>query len=159
MIPMRTLPTTLLALTLLATSAAFAADKPKKEGAFGKGGGAMLTKEQLRSCMSQKTKVAQQDDELTKEQGSIGAMKDEIARNGDALKAKLEALDRTNVEAVTAYNDEAQARDKQIDDYQARVTAFNTRVDAAKTERDAFSKACENRRFFEEDEIAIKKGK
>jgi uncharacterized protein (DUF3084 family) len=159
MIPMRTLPTTLLALTLLATSAAFAADKPKKEGAFGKGGGAMLTKEQLRSCMNQKTKVAQQDDELTKEQGSIGAMKDEIARNGDALKAKLEALDRTNVEAVTAYNDEAQARDKQIDDYQARVTAFNTRVDAAKTERDAFSKACENRRFFEEDEIAIKKGK
>ena len=156
---MRPITTALLALTLLAATAAFAADKPKKEGAFGKGGGAMLSKEQLRNCMSLKTRVAQQDDDLTKEQTAIGTVKDEFGRSGDALKAKLETLDRTNAEAVAAYNDESQARDKQIDDYQARVTAFNTRVEANKTEHDAYGKGCENRRFFEDDEIAIKKGK
>jgi hypothetical protein len=156
---MRTLTTALLSLTLLAATATFAADKPKKEGAFGKGGGAMLSKEQLRNCMSLKTRVAQQDDDLTKEQAAIGTVKDEIGRNGDALKAKLETLDRTNADAVAAYNDESQARDKQIDDYQARVTAFNTRVEANKAEHDAYGKGCENRRFFEDDEIAIKKGK
>ncbi len=156
---MRTLATTLLALTLLATTAAVAADKPKKEGAFGKGGGALLTKEQLRNCMSLKTRVAQQDDDLIKEQTALAAAKDEIGRGGDALKAALETLDRTSADAVAAYNEQTEARDKQIDDYQLRVTAFNTRVEANKTNREAYAKGCENRRFFEDDEIAIKKGK
>jgi chromosome segregation ATPase len=156
---MRTLATSLLTLSLLATGAVFAADKPKKEGAFGKGGGAMLTKEQLRSCMAQKDKVAQLDDELTKEQTALAATKDEIKGSGETLKAGLETLDRSNAEAVAAYNDESQVRDKQIDDYQARVTAFNTRVEANNGDRDAYTKACENRRFLEDDEIAIKKGK
>jgi hypothetical protein len=39
------------------------------------------------------------------------------------------------------------------------VTAFNARVEANNGDREAYAKACENRRFFEEDEIAIKKGK
>jgi len=146
---MRTLATALLAITLIVTGAAFAADKPKKEGAFGKGGGAMLTKEQLRSCMNQKAKVAQQEEDLTREQAALATTKGEIGRSGEALKAGLETLDRTNAEAVAAYNDQAQAR----------VTAFNGRVEAGQADREAYAKGCENRRFFEEDELAIKKGK
>jgi len=156
---MRTLATALLSLTLLATTAAPAADKPKKEGAFGKGGGALLTKEQLRNCITLKARIAQQNDDLTKEQTALVATKGEIGRTGDALKGKLETLDRSNAEAVAAYNDESQVRDKQIDDYQARVTAFNTGVEANNGDRDAYTKACENRRFLEDDELAIKKGK
>ena len=156
---MRTLTSAMLTLTLLAAPAAFAADKPKKEGAFGKGGGAFLTRDQLRVCLSLKTRTTPQDDALAKEQTALAALKDEIGRSGDALKARLEALDRTNAEAVTAYNDAAQGRDKQIDDYQARVTAFNAQVEAGKTDREAYAKGCENRRFFEDDEIALKKSK
>ena len=149
----------LLSLALIAATSGFAAEKPKKEGAFGKGGGAMLSKEQLRACMNQKTRAAQLDDELGKEQAALGGVKDELARTGEALKLRLEALDRTDAEAVTTYNDESKARDQQIDDYQARVTAFNTRVEAMHGEREAYAKACENRRYLEEDEIAIKRGK
>ena len=86
-------------------------------------------------------------------------MKADITRSGDELKAKLDALDRTNSDAVTAYNDQATARDKQIDEFQSRADAFNARVEANKTEREAFGKACDNRRYFEDDEIAIRKGK
>jgi Skp family chaperone for outer membrane proteins len=153
------LTTTVLTLCLLAAGAAHAADKPKKESSFGSGSGAMLTKEQLRSCLGQKAHLAQLDDELVKEQAALAVAKDDVARSGDALKAQLETVDRSNADAVAAYNDQAQARDKQIDDYQARVGAFNTRVDASKAEREAFGKACVNRRFLEDDEIAIKKGK
>lgn len=158
---MKNHPLTPLLLTacLLAASAVHAADKPKKEGSFGQGSGPMLSKEQLRSCLSQKTQLAQQDDELIKEQTALAAAKEEVARGGDALKAQLETVDRTSAEAVAAYNERAQARDKQIDDYQARATAFNARVDASKAEREAFGKTCANRRFLEDDEIAIKKGK
>jgi len=150
---------TFLALSLLATATTFAADKPKKEGAFGKGSGPMLTKEQLRGCISLKTRVAQQEEDLTKEQAALASTKDEIVSGGDTLKARLETLDRTSAEAVAAYNEQTETRDKQIDDYQARVTAFNTRVESGKADRDAYAKGCENRRFFEEDEIAIKKSK
>ena len=156
---MRTLTSALLTLSLLAAPAAFAADKPKKEGAFGKGGGAFLTRDQLRVCLNLKARSAPQDEALAKEQAALVALKDEIGRGGDALKARLETLDRTSAEAVNGYNEASQARDKQIDDYQARVTAFNTQVEANKADHDAYAKGCENRRFFEEDEISLKKNK
>ena len=37
------------------------------------------------------------------------------------------------------------------------LDAFNARVEANKAERDAFGKACDGRRYFEEDELAIRK--
>lgn len=162
---MRTFARPLLILSLLAAlgaPSAFAADKPaKKEGSFGgaKATGAYLTKEQLRTCFAKQDKVKADDDELTKEQAAIAAQKTEIARVGDELKAKLEAIDRTSAEAVDGYNNAVQERDKQIDVYQARVTAFNTRVEASQVAHGEFSTGCSNRRYFEEDETAIRKGK
>jgi hypothetical protein len=159
---MRHLTRSLLILPLvIVTAAAFAADKPaKKEGGFGdKASGAYLTKEQLRSCIAQRDKVKADDDELLAEQAAIGAQKDQIARVGDTLKSQLETVDRTNAEAIAAYNEAVQGRDKQIDTYQARVTAFNGRVDVNQAAHATFGQACSNRRYFEEDEAAIKKGK
>lgn len=157
----RTLLILSMAAALIAPTA-FAADKPaKKEGSFGgaKASGAYLTKEQLRACFARQDKVKADDDELTKEQAAIATQKTEISRVGDELKAKLEAIDRTSAEAVDGYNNAVQARDKQIDAYQARVTAFNTRVEANQAAHGEFSSGCSNRRYFEEDEIAIRKGK
>ena len=139
----------------------FAADKPKKELGFGAGkptGGA-LTREQLRACLAQQEQVAQRDAALPKDKDAMAATQEGIVRNGETLKATLDALDRTDEKAVAAYNEQAQARDKQIDEFRARVDAFNARVEAAKTEREAFVKACGNRSYFEEDEAAIRRGK
>ena len=137
-----------------------AADKPK-EASFGKGkaSGAFLTREQLRVCIVQQTRLAQQDAELQNDQAALAAAKAEIGRSGDELKPALAALDRTSADAVNAYNERAAARDKSIDEYEARVPRFNERVEAARAEREAFGKGCDNRRYFEDDEIAIRKGK
>ena len=162
---MRTFARPLLILCLLAAvvaPGAFAADKPaKKEGSFGgaKATGAYLTKEQLRTCFAKQDKIKSDDDELANEQAAITAQKTEISRVGDELKTRLEAIDRTSAEAVDGYNNAVQARDKQIDAYQARVTAFNERVEANHTAHSEFSTGCSSRRYFEEDEIAIRKGK
>jgi hypothetical protein len=154
------IPTLLLTSTLLAAAGSHAAEPPKKEGAFGSGkaGGAYLTRNELRVCLARQTRVAQQDGEMQKEQSTLAATKAEIARSGEQLKERLDALDRTSIDAVTAYNEAAEARDKQIDAFQTRVNVFNTQVEALKAEREAFGKGCDNRRYFEEDEIAIKKG-
>ena len=151
----------LLTLILLTAGTGHAADKPKKQGAFGTGKavGAYLTRDQLRACLAQHAQTTRRDAALQQEQAALTNAKAEIARSGDALKLQLEVVDRTQADAVAAYNEQAKARDQQIDDYQARVTAFNARVDARQAERDAYTKGCDNRRYFEEDEIAIKKGK
>ena len=148
----------MLLVACLATVSAHAADKPK-EAAFGKGTGAMLSKEQLRSCLSQKAHLNELDADLVKEQSALAATKADVLREGDAIKAKLETVDRTQADAVAAFNQETEAHDKRIDAYQERVTAFNARVDAGKAERDTYGKSCDNRRYLEDDEIAIKKGK
>ena len=159
--PSHTLPTLLSgALLALMVTAGEAADKPR-EASFGKGksSGAFLTREQLRACLAQQARLAQQDGELLKDQAALAAAKAELASSGAALKPELEALDRTSADAVNAYNERATARDKRIDDYEARVPRFNERVEAARVEREAFGKGCDNRRYFEDDEIAIRKGK
>lgn len=155
------LPILVVLMSALIGTSALAADKPKKEGSFGGGktAGAFLTKDQLRACFDQQDRMKEQGAKLTREQADIAALKAEITTTGDALKAQLDSVDRTNEEAVAAYNEKAQARDKQIDDYQARVNAFNDRVQAASADRESFAKGCESRRYFEEDEIAVKKGK
>jgi hypothetical protein len=159
----RTLARSLFVLPLLALSLAapsHAADKPaKKESGFGGGKGAYLTKEELRTCLNRQTKVKAEDASMLKEQAEITTVKDEILRTGEELKQRLEAVDRTNAEAVAAYNEATQARDARIDAFQKRVDAFNARVLANQAERDAFGNGCNNRRYFEEDEQAIRKGK
>jgi hypothetical protein len=154
----RTLTAALLALVALAPNTTLAADKPKAEAST-KATGAFLTKEQLRTCMAQKSLTAQLQGDLVNEQTALATTRAEITRDGAALKATLDGLDRSNAEAVAAHNELAQAHDKNIDAYQARVAAFNARAEAGKAEREAYGKNCENRRFLEEDEIAIKKGK
>jgi hypothetical protein len=153
----RALTGALLSL-LLATTPGFAADKPKPE-TTAKPSAKFLTKDQLRACMTQKAQAEQQDADLLKEQTALATDRAEVTRDGAALKEALVGLDRSNAEAVAAHNELALAQDKKIDAYQARVTAFNTRVEAGNAERVAYGKNCENKRFLEEDEIAIKKGK
>lgn len=156
----RFLSAAFLALGLLLATPGFAADPPKKAASFGAGkpGSALLTREQLRACLAQQAQVERLDESLPKDKAELGGAQDELVRAGATLKTALDGLDQSNADAVAAYNEQAQARDRQIDAHQARVAAFNARVEAAKTERDAFVKACGNRSYLEDDASAIRRG-
>ncbi len=150
----------LLIAALALPAVGHAADAPKKEGNPGTGNSAaILTRDQLRACRTQQERVVQRDDALANEKATLAATQGEIVRSGEVLKTKLSTLDRTDAEAVAAYNDQTQARDRQIDDFETRANAFNGSVKAADAEREVHRQACANRRFLEEDEAAIKKGK
>lgn len=149
-------------LGALAAAPAFAADKPAKKEATlgtGKATGGYLTRDQLRTCLTRKEKMKVDDAELQTDEGAMTARKAEIVRNGDELKARLDSMDRTNAEAVAGYNEAVLARDKQIEEFQTRATAFNARVDAKLATHADFARSCGNRRYFEEDEIAIRNGR
>ncbi|MDE2297729.1 MAG: hypothetical protein KGK18_06145, partial [Burkholderiales bacterium] len=88
----------LLILTLLTTGTGHAADKPKKQGAFGTGKavGAYLTRDQLRACMTQRDRATQVDADLKQEQAALADLKAQIASSGDALKLQLDVVDRAS---------------------------------------------------------------
>ena len=164
-IPSMLRPLSLLALCL--AGPALAADPPRSDAPSPKPAAAkasaavdkILTPAQLRDCLAQKQKVKQQDDDAEKQKDALAAEKVEIARIGDALAAELAALDRTNADAVNAYNARAQARDTRIDAYEAAIDRYNARTAALNADHDLLAKNCNNRRFLEDDETAIKKGK
>lgn len=158
---MRSVP--LLAFCLFGP--AFAADPPRSDAppkaaaAKPPPGDKILTPAQLRDCLAQQQKVRQNDAEAEKQKEALAAEKAELARLGEALATELAALDRTDAAAVNAYNERAQARDARIDAYEASIDRYNARATALNADHDAFAKSCNNRRFLEDDEAAIKKGK
>jgi hypothetical protein len=154
------LKSALLVCALLLAGTAHTADKPK-EATFGKGkaSGPVLTREQLRQCLTQQAQVKSDETELVKLQSGLNTDKTAILRSGEVLTEQGAALDRTKPELVAAYNELVLARDKSIDELQARGAQFNERSGAAGVQREAFAKACEGRSYNEIDEIAIQKGK
>lgn len=147
---------TIFTCVLLAATAAHAADKPATKG---KGSGPLLTRAELRECMARPARIAAESEEVRKLQAANEADKVQIVQQGDALQEQLATLDRTSADAVAAYNEKAQARDARVDAYNAANAAVNTRVEALQAKRSAYLTDCENRRYDEKDEIAIKSGK
>jgi hypothetical protein len=145
-------------LAMFAAQSACAADAPRKSAAA-KPGGPLLSRDELRACMDTKARLQQQREEAVKLQPQLDAEKENILREGNDLKERLAALDRTNVELVEKYAASSVEHDKRIDAYETRNTAFNSKVDALTSETQAYKKSCENRRFDEKDERAIKQGK
>ncbi len=131
------------------------------QGSFGQGkaSGPLLTRAELRECLSQQERLRKADEATRVERQALDQEQAEILRVGDELKQQLAALDRSSQEAVDGYNARAAARDKMIDGFEARLGPFNARVEALQAERGGFSRRCENRRYDERDETAIKNGK
>lgn len=148
-------------LTLPSATLHAAPPKPR-EATLGSGkaaGGPIMSMSQLRACVAQQTRIQGQDDETRKTQQQLAAERAEIDSGAAALKDGMATLDRTNKEAVEAYVAKAQAHDKLIDSYQARVSPFNAQVEALQAERAVYGKACEGRRYLEDDYKDIKAGK
>lgn len=119
----------------------------------------LLSRDELRICMANRSRLDQQREEMTQMMASLTAEKSDIVRTGDELKERFAALDRTNVETVTKYADDATAREKRIDAFEASNAAYNEKAAAFETASAAYKKDCENKRFDEADERAIKQGK
>lgn len=119
----------------------------------------LMTRDELRDCMALAQRNRVQGEELLALPPQFELEKAEIQRHGTTLKEELAALDRTSGELVDQYNAKAAARDKLIEAFEARVSAYNLRAQQLQTDRAAYAGACENRRFDEKDEIAIKNGK
>ena len=120
---------------------------------------AILTPEQLSQCVTQKEKLAKDTDDVVKAKAAITAAKAEIDSTGAALNEQATTLDRTNAEAVANYNAKVLERNGRIDAYQAKVATYNTDAETVLAAKEAYEKACANRRYDDRDLNDLQKKK
>lgn len=151
----------LFALGFALVPSAHAASDKLRIGIFGsgKGAGPLMTRAELRECLAIESRVVEGSRSALREREQLEKDKAELIRQGEVLKSEFEALDKTSLEALQAHRDKELARDKAIDEFDARSNAFNTRIGALEADRATFNQRCDNRRFDQADEAAIRKGK
>lgn len=119
----------------------------------------LLTRDELRACMAQDTRIKAQRQELVDQRAAMDKDEATIQGESQALKQALETLDRTSEPAVQAYQARVAANDQLIDAYNARLQPFNTAATALREEESAYGRNCAGRPFEERDELAVKRGK
>jgi hypothetical protein len=157
----RIFPSVFLLALILAAGSASGAEKARKGASapVASGGSPLLTPAQLRECVTQKERLHSQTDDALKDKAAIEADKAEIARTGASLGEQLASLDKTSAEAVDAYNHKVEDRDKLIDGYQAKVTAYNGKAETVKTTKETYERTCEGRRYDDRDMNDVKRKK
>jgi hypothetical protein len=119
----------------------------------------LLTQDQLRDCLAQKDKVAKETEAAVKSRADVDAQKAEIDSSGKALENEATTLDRTSEGAVAAYNAKVVERNAKVDAYRARAEAYNVEADRVLATKDAYEKACANRRYDDRDLSDVQKKK
>jgi hypothetical protein len=89
---------------------------------------------------------------INKEREALDAERKALEAEKDGLIAKLQAR-------VTAYNDKAKVVDQRVTDWNTRNNKANEAALSLEAERKDWVANCSNRRYREEDEMAIKAGK
>lgn len=150
-----------LALGAALLPTAHAAGDKLRIGIFGsgKGAGPLMSRAELRECLAIESRVLDGTRSAGQERERLEKEKAELIGQGELLKAEFAALDQNSLEALEAHRSKALARDKAIDEFDVRSSAFNDRVGALDADRATFRQRCDNRRFDQADEAAIRKGK
>ena len=125
----------------------------------GQSGGRLLTREELRTCMATQARHKSEREALVQREKALDKEKPDIVAESDAIKAARESLDRTSEEAIRAFNQRVLDSDARIDDYNKRNAALVADATAWQAAFDQWKTQCGDRRYREDDEIAIRRGK
>ncbi|HUG21871.1 hypothetical protein [Piscinibacter sp.] len=148
------------AVSALSVGAA-SAQTQGREKSFGKATGKslLLSRDELKACMAVQERLRTGREDAGRQKAELEQQKQELERSATQLEEQLVWLDRYDKEQVDRYNQQAAERDQAIAALQARRTNFNTQAETINADTQAYARNCENRRFDEEDELAIKAGK
>jgi hypothetical protein len=125
----------------------------------GKATAKLLTRDELRACLATQAKQKKEREALVQREKALDGEKPEIVAEGDAIKAARETLDRTSEDAIKAFNQRVLDHDARVNDHNKRNRALITDATAWQAASDQWKTQCGDRRYREDDEIAIKRGK
>ncbi len=157
------LPTALAADVATKAPARTATTKPASakavEAPVGKGSGPVLSRDELRRCMSEDDRLKKETADILETQKSMQKTRSEIDRLGAELEAEKATVDRSSQAAVDGFNEKSRSRGKLIEDYKAAAPLFNERVDKLATGQQSYARDCGDRKYLESDYDDIKAGK
>jgi len=119
----------------------------------------VMTQEQLRDCLARKDKLTKDTDAAVKSKAAVAAQRAEIDSSGKALEDEAATLDRTSEDAVGAYNAKVVERNGKVDAYRAKAEAYNAEVESVLQTKEAYEKACADRRYDDRDLSDLQKKK
>ena len=93
-----------------------------------------------------------------REARALESERPELAKEQQALDAERAQITTNTEQTVAAYNTRATALDQRVSDWNQRNAALATRASSLNAERDLWAGECADRRYREDDEIAIRRG-
>ena len=121
--------------------------------------GTILTKEELRVCLRDKDDILTQRDRLEKEQAVSQTERDQILAQTQILKDAMATLDRTAPGVLDAHDAKVDAHEKRIDAWNQAHRQMLTTIEALNKKQAQWTANCGEKRYREEDELAIRSGK
>jgi chromosome segregation ATPase len=103
--------------------------------------------------------AAKRGSEGDKLREQLNKEREELGKDSAALEADKAKLNTASQEAVAAYNGKAQTLDARVSAWNERNGKANEAATALEAERKAWVSNCADKRYNEDDEIAIRKGK
>jgi hypothetical protein len=97
--------------------------------------------------------------EADKQRTALNAEREVFVKEGPGLEAEKAQLTADSEVAVKVYNSKAQAVDARVTAWNERNQKTNEQGTVIEAERATWVTACSDRRYREEDEVAIRKGK
>jgi hypothetical protein len=111
------------------------------------------------AALAELQKQRDKRDEAQRERETLENERQELLKEEDALKAQAKALNQGNADAVAAFNARAAEHDRKVQAWNERNRAAVERAQTWQDENSRWSADCADRRYNEDDEIAIKRGK
>lgn len=154
----------LAGLALALTGPALGADAPQgghtlSMGGAAGAGGPLLTRDQLRGCLSQQAALRTQGSDAQREQSELDASRQEIARLEGELQSERGTVDATSEGAVAAFNAKLEQLKAKTEAFNAKLPVVNGRIDEYNAAQAKWQNDCGNRRYDEADYFAIQRGK
>lgn len=96
---------------------------------------------------------------VERERSAIDQERELLEKERKDLEAERARLTGRGEQAVAAFNTKATALDARVTDWNARNTKFNETAAVIESDRETWVKSCANRRYREDDETALRRGK
>lgn len=121
--------------------------------------GPVLTREQLRQCVTEQNQINGQEDAVERLQSSLQADETRINSLESRITAMEPRVDVYSQQSVDSFNALVDEHKRLVGAYNSKLPSVNARVDALNAVVDRFNARCAERAYYEHDMAAILGGR
>ncbi len=111
----------------------------------------MLRPEEIRACLKLRAALIQRESSLSKEEKRLKTQSANVKRMGSRLMAEQETLDANDLDAVSRFQAELSLYSRAEDDYNARATRYNTKLELFRQDQQRFNTTCADKRYYDDE--------